>query len=73
MIEVVTINNEEQLEQLKKNIVSLSYSIVDAPYFGVNKDQINGIEFAINKILENTGILIGDLINEMYQKKWFSR
>lgn len=62
---------KEQLEQLKKNITSLSWSLNDAPYHGVSKKAENAIAFAINKILENTGITIETLLKEQSEKGWF--
>ncbi len=62
---------EELLEQLKKNIISVSMSMDNAPYMGFSGDKIKGVDFAINKILEGTGITISDLIKESNEKKWF--
>ncbi len=62
---------KEQLEQLKKNIIGLSWSLNDAPYRGISKEAENAIAFAINKILENTGITIESLLKEQSENRWF--
>jgi len=46
----------EVLATLKRNIVGLRMSLIDAPYQGVNSDEIKAIEFSINKIIEGTGV-----------------
>lgn len=63
--------DEQVYEQLKKNIVGLSYSMQDAPYHGFSGDKINGVNFAVDKILNGTGITIESLIKEMNEKDWF--
>ena len=63
--------DEQVYEQLKKNIVGLSYSMQDAPYHGFSRDKINGVNFAVDKILNGTGITIESLIKEMNEKDWF--
>jgi hypothetical protein len=55
---------EELLEKFKKNILNLSWSMDDAPYHGFNRDNINGVNFAIDKVLEGTGITIRDMLKE---------
>ncbi|MEX3625808.1 hypothetical protein [Viridibacillus arvi] len=64
-------NEEEQLEKLKKNIMGLEMAMIDAPYFGLNGDNIKGVRFAINKILKGTDINTESLIKEKNEKKWF--
>lgn len=64
-------NKEEVFEQLKKNIVGLSYSMQEAPYHGFSGDKIKGVNFAIEKVLNGTGITIESLIKEMNEKNWF--
>jgi hypothetical protein len=61
----------EQFEQMKKNILGLSMSMDDAPYHGFSRETINGVNFAIDKVLKNTGITIQDLLNEREKKRWF--
>ena len=63
--------DEQVFEQLKKNIVGLSYSMQDAPYHGFSEDKIRGVNFAIEKVLNGTGITIESLIKEMNEKDWF--
>lgn len=61
----------EQLEILKKNILVLDRSMDDAPYMGFSGDNIRGVRFAVKKILEGTGITIESLILEEKEKHWF--
>lgn len=61
-----------QFEQLKKNILSLNWSMDDAPYFGLSGDQIKTIKYSIQKILEGTGLTIEELLKESNEKDWFS-
>ena len=63
--------NEQVFEQLRKNIVALGYSMQDAPYHGFSGDKIKGVNFAVEKILNGTGITIESLIKEMNEKDWF--
>lgn len=63
--------NEELIEQLKKNILSVSWSMQDAPYHGFSSDKIKGVNFAVEKILEGTEITIQSLLQECEEKKWF--
>ncbi|KAA6450967.1 hypothetical protein [Bacillus swezeyi] len=62
---------QEQFERLKRNILVLDMSLSDAPFHGVNHDQIDGIKFAIKKTLKDTGITIESLIEERDKKDWF--
>ncbi|MFD0771641.1 hypothetical protein ACFQZ1_23175 [Bacillus sp. CGMCC 1.60114] len=55
---------KKQLEQMKKNILDLSIALIDAPFHGVSNEKRIAMEFAINKILENTGITIESLLKE---------
>ncbi|PFL23226.1 hypothetical protein COJ07_06515 [Bacillus cereus] len=64
-------NEKVQLEQLKKNILSLSLSLMDAPYRGVSKEAENAINFAITKVVEGTSITTETLIRESHEKGWF--
>ncbi|EJR66482.1 hypothetical protein IIO_01098 [Bacillus cereus VD115] len=65
------IKEKEQLEQLKKNILSLSWSLNDATFRGLSNDDI----WKINKVLENilgkTDITIEKLMVEAKEKGWF--
>ena len=54
----------EQLEKIKKNMLILDMSLDDAPYFGATKDFVNGARFAMNKILEGTGLTLEELARE---------
>lgn len=65
------INHQTEIENIKKNILSLSWSMDDAPYFEFNKENIKGVNFAIDKILKDTGITIESLLEERKGKKWF--
>ncbi|MGX5433384.1 hypothetical protein [Bacillus toyonensis] len=62
---------KKQLEQLKKNILSLSWSLNDATFRGLSNDDI----WKINKVLENilgkTDITIEKLMDEAKEKGWF--
>lgn len=62
---------DEQFEQIRKNILALDWSLDDAPYMGVSTETIKGIRFAIRKILEETDITIESLLQERREKKWF--
>lgn len=64
-------NNDELVEKLKMNIYATDMSMMDAPYFGFTGEKIRGVEFAINRILQGTGITMSDLIRESNEKKWF--
>jgi hypothetical protein len=61
-------NEKEILERIKRNIYNLGYGLMDAPYFGISDDKIRGVEFAIEKILEGTGITEKDIIDEFRYK-----
>jgi hypothetical protein len=65
------LNDDDLIEKLKKNILSLDWAMDDAAYHGFTADKIRGVRFAINKILEGTDITIETLIKEMHEKKWF--
>jgi len=54
----------EKLEKIKKNMLILDMSLDDAPYFGATKDFVNGARFAMNKILEGTGLTLEELAKE---------
>lgn len=56
--------DNEMLEKIKDNIFHLDYSMVDAPYHGFTHEHINGVEFAIEKILEGTGLTLESIIKE---------
>ena len=59
-------NNVElaQLAKIKSNILTLSRSLSDAPFHGVSSEAIRGVEFAIDKVLEGTGITISSLLED---------
>ncbi|GAB6614090.1 MULTISPECIES: hypothetical protein [Bacillus] len=61
----------EQLEQLKKNILSLSMSMIDAPLRGLSESQIWTVNKTIENILGKTDITIGKLMDEAKEKGWF--
>lgn len=61
----------EQLEQLKMNILSLLLSLIDTPYHGVSKESEKAINFSITKVVEGTGITTETLIRESHEKGWF--
>ncbi|MFD5264023.1 hypothetical protein ACFWJC_25180 [Bacillus wiedmannii] len=61
----------EKLEQLKKNILSLSLSLNDAPFHGVSKESEKAINFAITKVVEGTSITTEALVRESHEKGWF--
>ncbi|EJR57505.1 hypothetical protein IIO_05032 [Bacillus cereus VD115] len=62
---------KEEFEQLRKNILSLSWSLNDATFRGLSNDDI----WKINKVLENilgkTDITIEKLMVEAKEKGWF--
>lgn len=60
--------DKETLDKLKSNIYHLGRSMDDAPYHGVNSDQIKGINFAINKILKDTGLTTASIFKEISKK-----
>lgn len=62
---------KEQLEQLKKNILTLSRAMTDVPYHGVNRVAEEAVHFAIGKVLLDTGITIEGLLKEQTEKGWF--
>ncbi|MED1234734.1 hypothetical protein [Bacillus paralicheniformis] len=59
--------DKEQFEQMKRNILSLSSFFSDIPITLTTK----GANFAVEKILEGTGITIESLIEEGNKKDWF--
>ena len=61
----------EQFERLKRNILGVSLSTADAPYHGISRETINGIDFAVDKALDRTGITISSLLEESREKCWF--
>ncbi|MCY8408981.1 hypothetical protein [Bacillus haynesii] len=61
------VREKEQFEQLKQNILSLSRFFSDIPITQTTK----GANFAVEKILEGTGITIESLIEESNKKDWF--
>lgn len=61
-------NPDEQLEILKRNIISLSASTINASYMGLNRDQVRAIEFSVDKVLEGTGLTINKLLKEAHEK-----
>jgi hypothetical protein len=60
---------KEILERIKRNIFNLGFGMMDAPYFGFSGDKVRGVHFAIEKILEGTGITEKDIINEFIDKE----
>lgn len=65
-------DEREQFERLKRNILLVSWSNMDAPYHGISRETIKGIDFAVDKALEGTGITFESLLEESRQKQWFS-
>ena len=61
----------EKFEKLKQNILSLDWSMDDAPYHGITGEFIKTVRFALNDILKGTGITFESLIQEMNEKGWF--
>ncbi|KXI78634.1 hypothetical protein ACS52_11480 [Bacillus cereus] len=61
----------EQLEQLKKNILSLSMSMIDAPLRGLSESQIWTVNKTLENILGKTDITIEKLMDEAKEKGWF--
>lgn len=62
-------NDAELIEKIKRNIFHLDWSMDDAPYHGFTGDNIRGVRFAINKILEDTGYTRESLHKEMLAKE----
>lgn len=58
---------KEQLNKLKANIFGLHMSLMDAPYHGISIEQIETLEFSINKILNGTGITTKQLRDEAFK------
>ncbi|WIT26519.1 hypothetical protein [Bacillus phage SPO1L4] len=50
--------------QMYENLYNLGWSMQDAPFFGVNKDARNGVDFAIEKILQGTGVSMESIIEQ---------
>lgn len=57
-------SGNEVVEKIKRNIYGLSRSMDDAPYHGVSAEVIRGVNFAIGKILKDTGITLEEIIEE---------
>ena len=57
-------NNEELLAKIRNNLFHLHMSMMDAPYHGLTKEEIAGVEFAISKVLKGTGITVKELVAE---------
>ncbi|MFK3936523.1 hypothetical protein ACI2JA_03275 [Alkalihalobacillus sp. NPDC078783] len=55
-------NKEEQFDILVKGIHDLSWSMQDAPYHGVKRETIDGVNFAIKEILKESDFTLGDII-----------
>lgn len=64
-------NEKEQLEQLKKNILLLDMSMHKAE-MGPEDPYVNkGVHYAIKRILKDTDLSIDSLFEERRTKKWF--
>ncbi|QPX71751.1 hypothetical protein [Bacillus phage SP8] len=50
--------------QMYENLYNLGWSMQDAPFFGMNKDARNGVDFAIEKILQGTGVSMESIIEQ---------
>ncbi|AGY47064.1 hypothetical protein CampHawk_186 [Bacillus phage CampHawk] len=50
--------------QIYENLYNLGWSMQDAPFFGMNKDARNGVDFAIEKILQGTGVSMESIIEQ---------
>ncbi|HDR7602282.1 TPA: hypothetical protein QCX65_005828 [Bacillus mycoides] len=61
----------EQLEQIKKNILSLSMSMIDAPLRGLSELQIQTVNKCIENLVGKTDITTESLIREAKEKGWF--
>ncbi|PDZ97105.1 hypothetical protein CON36_19490 [Bacillus cereus] len=61
----------EQLEQIKKNILSLSMSMTDAPLRGLSESQIWTVNKTLENVLGKTDITTESLIRESHEKRWF--
>lgn len=62
---------KEQFEQLKKNILSLSMAMIDAPFRGLSELQIQTVNKCIENIVGKTDITTESLIRESKEKGWF--
>ncbi|PEP75329.1 hypothetical protein CN573_10535 [Bacillus wiedmannii] len=62
---------KEQLDQLKKNILSLSMSMIDAPLRGLSESQIWTVNKTLENLLGKTDITTESLIRESNEKGWF--
>lgn len=59
--------------QMYENLYNLVWSMQDAPFFGMNKDARNGVDFAIEKILQGTGVSMESIIEQKvvdWREKW---
>ena len=65
------VKETQQLEQLKKNILRLSMSMVDAPLRGLSESQIWTINKTLENLLGKTDITTESLIREAHEKGWF--
>ena len=61
--------NDELIENIKRNIYNLDWSMDDAPFHGFSGDNVRGVKFAINKILEGTGYTRESIHKEMLAKE----
>lgn len=50
--------------QVYENLYNLGWSMQDAPFFGMNKDARNGVDFAIEKVLQGTGVSMESIIEQ---------
>ncbi|QMV48712.1 hypothetical protein Goe10_c01840 [Bacillus phage vB_BsuM-Goe10] len=50
--------------QMYENLYNLGWSMQDAPFFGMNKDARNGVDFAIEKILQGTRVSMESIIEQ---------
>lgn len=57
-------DDKEVLDKIIENIYYLGWSMQDAPFRGVSSDTVKGVNFAINKILKDTGISYEDVVNK---------
>ncbi|WP_242242701.1 hypothetical protein [Bacillus cereus group sp. BfR-BA-01309] len=62
---------KEQFEQLKKNILGLSMSMIDAPLRGLSESQIWTVNKTLENLLGKTDITTESLIRESHEKGWF--
>ncbi|WIT26318.1 hypothetical protein [Bacillus phage SPO1L3] len=50
--------------QIYENLYNLGWSMQDAPFFGMSKDARNGVDFAIEKVLQGTGVSMQSIIEQ---------